>query len=175
VMDYSVPLMNGNLAFQVNGNYVRDLSTIGATGLVTQLDNVTGNAGSVTNIQGVPRWKLDGVVSYARPTWQVAAHGRYIPRGILDPTKIGPEQKGYDINNPNSANLNYVDSRFYLDLTGTIRVASGNDSGQGKFEIYANINNVFDKGQPEQLRLIGNPLHFDPIGRFFKLGVRTNF
>lgn len=175
VMDYSVPLFDGNLAFQINGNYVQDLSTIGATGLVTQLDDVTGNSGSVTNIQGVPRWKLDGVVSYAQPAWQVAAHGRYVPRAILDSTKIGPEDDGYDINNPNSISTNRIDSRFYLDLTGAIRVSSGGPGGRGKFEIYGNINNVFDKGQPKQLRLIGNPLHFDPIGRFFKLGVRTNF
>ncbi|MEG3152561.1 TonB-dependent receptor [Sphingomonas sp. ZT3P38] len=175
VMDYSVPLLSGNLAFQVNGNYVVDLSTIGATGLVTQLDNVTGNSGSVTNIQGVPRWKLDGVVSYSQPGWQVAAHGRYIPRGILDPTKIGPDQDGYDINNPNSANINHVDARFYLDLNGAIRIKTGSEGGRGMFELYASINNVFDKGQPEQLRLIGNPLNFDPIGRYFKVGVRTNF
>ena len=45
----------------------------------------------------------------------------------------------------------------------------------GGFEVYGSVNNVFDKGEPEQLRLFGNPLHFDPIGRNFKLGVRANF
>ena len=97
------------------------------------------------------------------------------PRGILDPTKIGPDQDGYDINNPNSVNINHVDARFYLDLNGAIRIKTGSESGRGMFELYASINNVFDKGQPDQLRLIGNPLHFDPIGRYFKVGVRTNF
>lgn len=168
VSDFQVPALGGNLNFQVNGNYVIDLSTIDATGVVTQLDNWTGNAGSVTNIQGVPRWKLDGVVTYSRPTWSMTFHGRYIPRGLLDPTKIGPEQDGYDINDPNSISENHISSRFYLDITGTLKV---NET----FEIFGTVNNVFDKDQPEELRLIGNPLHFDPIGRFFKIGVRTRW
>lgn len=173
VMDYTVPVLSGNLAFQINGNYVRDLSTIGATGLVTELDNVTGNSGSVTNVQGVPRWKLDGLMTYSRESWSLTAHGRYIPRALLDSTKIGAEQAGYDINDPNSATYNHVDGRFYLDLSGTIKVASVN--GGGAFEIYGSINNVMDTGQPRQLRLFGNPLHFDPIGRSFRIGARMNW
>jgi iron complex outermembrane receptor protein len=168
VSDFRIPALGGELNFQVNGNYVLDLSTTDATGVVTQLDNWTGNAGSVTNIQGVPRWKLDGVVTYARPSWSMTFHGRYIPRALLDPTKIGPEQDGYDINDPNSISENHIAARFYLDITGTIKI---NES----FEMFGTINNVFDKDPPGQLRLIGNPLHFDPIGRFFKVGVRTRW
>jgi len=171
VMDYRLPVLGGNVDIQLNGNYIVDLSTVGATGLVTRLDNWTGNNGSVTNIQGVPSWKLDGVVTYSREAWSVTAHGRYVPKALLDPTKIGPGQPGYDINNPNSININHVDSRFYLDLSARIKVPTAG----GGFEVYGSVNNVFDKGEPEQLRLFGNPLHFDPIGRNFKLGVRANF
>lgn len=167
VADYRIPALGGNIDLQVNGNYVLDLSTTGATGVVTQLDDVTGNAGSVTNIQGVPRWKLDGVISYSRPSWGISAHGRYIPEGILDSTKIGPEQEGYDINNPNSITTNKVDSRFYMDLSAHINVAN--------VEFFASVNNVFDKGEPKQLRFFGNGLHFDPFGRAFKFGVRAKY
>jgi iron complex outermembrane receptor protein len=173
VADYSFPLLSGNMALQVNGNYVVDLSTIDGTGVATQLDNWTGNNGSVTNIQGVPRWKLDGVMTYARDTWSVTAHGRYIPRALLDPTKIGAEQTGYDINLPNSQSINHVSSRFYLDISGTVKIA--NITGTGKAEIYASITNVMDKSEPRQLRLIGNPLQFDPVGRAFRLGIRTSW
>lgn len=171
VMDYRIPALAGNIDLQVNGNYIVDLSTIGATGVVTQLDNVTGNSGSITNIQGVPRWKLDGVVTYSQPGWAVTAHGRYIPRAILDPTKIGPEDQGYNINLPNSVNINRVDSRFYLDLTARVMIPDA--QGVERYEVFGAINNVFDKGEPKQLRLFGNAQQFDPVGRFFKVGLRV--
>jgi hypothetical protein len=34
---------------------------------------------------------------------------------------------------------------------------------------------VFDKSPPNTLRLFGNPLYFDPIGRFYKAGIRLKF
>jgi iron complex outermembrane receptor protein len=170
VVDYRLPAFGGNFDFQGNGNYVVDLSTIGATGLVSQLDNVTGNSGTVQNIQGVPRWRADGVVTYSRPRWSITAHGRYIPKGILDSTKIGPEQAGYNINDPNSVNVNHVSARFYLDMTFRIKIPEA--SGAERFEVFGGINNVFDKGEPKQLRLFGNGLYFDPFGRAFKIGAR---
>ena len=168
VADYRLPLANGNLDLQVNGNYVRDLSTVGATGLVTQLDGVTGNLGSIANIQGVPRWRLDGVATYSRALWSLTAHGRYIPRSILDPTKVGPQDAGYNVNLPTSISTNRVDARFYLDLIATVRIPGSS----GRYEMFLAINNVMDKGEPPQLRLFGNALYYDPVGRNFRLGAR---
>ena len=171
VMDYRIPALGGAFDLQVNGNYIMDLSTIGATGVKTQFDNVTGNAGSITNIGGVPRYKLDGVVTYSRRMWAFTAHGRYIPQAILDPTKIGPEDAGYNVNLPNSVNINRVDSRFYLDLTARIKFPDAR--GADRYELFATMNNVLDKDEPAQLRLFGNAQQFDPIGRYFKVGVRA--
>jgi hypothetical protein len=100
----------------------------------------------------------------------VTAHGRYIPRGLLDSTKVGPGQPGYNINSPNSISENFIDPRFYLDLTATRRIVAAHRS----VEVFATVNNVFNKAEPKQLRIIGNPLLFDPIGRFFKFGIRTS-
>jgi len=173
IMDYRIPLGSGNIDLQGNANYILDLSTTGATGLVTQLDGVTGNAGSIANVQGVPRYKLDGVLTYSNRSFSLTAHGRYIPKGILDSTKMGPEDEGYTINNPNSININRIDARFYLDLTARIKVRDA--SGADRWEVYGTVNNVLDKGEPEQLRLNGNSLNFDPIGRYFKVGVRSRW
>jgi iron complex outermembrane recepter protein len=168
VADYRIPALGGNIDLQLNANYVMDLSTIGATGVVTKLDDVTGNAGSVTNIVGVPRYKIDGVISFSRPRWGLSAHMRYIPSGILDATKIGPEQAGYNINDPNSISTNIVDPAFYLDFSGHFSVNE-------RFELYGSVNNVLDKGEPAQLRFFGNGLHFDPYGRAYKVGVRLHY
>ncbi|WP_250890503.1 TonB-dependent receptor plug domain-containing protein [Sphingobium nicotianae] len=173
VADYRFPAFGGDIDLQLNANYVIDLKTIGATGLVTQLDNWTGNNGSVTNIQGVPAYKIDGIMTYSIGDWAFTWHHRYVPKGILDPTKIAPGDAGYDINNPNSVNINYVSARYYLDFAAKVKIADTRMGGA--FEVYGNINNVFDKGQPAQLRLIGNALHFDSIGRAFKIGIRATF
>ncbi|PZU08022.1 TonB-dependent receptor [Sphingomonas sp.] len=168
VADYRLPALGGNFDFQLNGNWVLNLNTIGATGLVTKLDNVTGNAGTITNVQGVPRWKADAVITYSRAQWALTAHARYIPRGILDPTKTGPEEKGYNVNDPNSVNINHVDSAFYLDLTARVKFGTDN-----RYEAFVNVNNVFDRQEPDQLRLFGNGLYFDPYGRYFRVGLRV--
>jgi outer membrane receptor protein involved in Fe transport len=47
--------------------------------------------------------------------------------------------------------------------------------GGANLEIYGAVNNVFDTEPPEQLRLFGNPLHYDVIGRAYRFGVRTRF
>jgi outer membrane receptor protein involved in Fe transport len=166
VMDYRVPALGGNFDLQVNGNYVLDLSTVGGTGLVSQLDDLTGNAGVVANINGVPRWRADAVVTYSQEGWGVTAHGRYIPKGILDTTKIGPEQDGYNVNDPTSISTNRVDGAFYLDLSARLNVNS-------RLQLYGSIDNVTDKDEPKQLRLFGNGLYFDPYGRSYKVGLRV--
>ena len=168
-VDSVIPGFHGNLALTLNANYVFDLSSVGATGAVTQFDDWTGNPGSVSNILGVPRWRADGVATYSTSRYSVSFHGRFIPNGLLDPTKIGPEQAGYSVSLPNSISTNKIDSRFYLDITGRVNIAK---TSRGNIELFANVNNVFDVSEPPTLRLIGNPLYFDPIMRAYKVGVR---
>lgn len=170
VSDYRVPdVFGGNLDFQFNANYVFRLVSISATGVETKFDGVTGNAGALGNVLGVPRYKLDGVITYSRPSWSLTANVRFIPEAILDPTKVGPEQAGYNVNAANSVNVNTVDSRFYLNLSATVR------PGIEGVEFYGSVSNVFDKYPPGQLRLFGNPLHYDVVGRAYRLGVRAKF
>ena len=170
--DYTIPdVLNGVMTFQLNANYVKDLKSIGGTGLVTRMNGVTGNAGSLAGIAGVPKYKLDGVIGYTQPQWGVAAHMRYIPKSILDPTKVGPEDEGYNVNLPTSITTNRVSSRFYLDLSGSAQLPSV--FGSSKTELYGGITNVLDKAQPPELRLFGNPLQYDTVGRAFRIGVRA--
>lgn len=171
--DYAIRnVWGGTVNIQANANYVLDLKSIGGTGLVTRMNGVTGNAGSLSAIAGVPTYKIDGVLAYSRSNWTVAAHMRYIPASILDPTKVGPEQTGYNINSPTSVNLNTVSQAFYLDLSGSIRLPKP-ILGSGRTELYAAVNNIGDTAPPPQLRLFGNPLQYDPVGRAFRIGIRA--
>jgi iron complex outermembrane receptor protein len=161
----------GNLDITLNGSYVQTLSITLPNGRPQELSNWTGNTGLAASILGVPRWRGDAVITYSRPSFSLTAHMSYIPRGLLNPNWIGPEQEGYSPYLPNSVNYNHVSSRFYLDLNGRVRVSSGSDR---EFEFFGGIKNVLDTDPPRQIRLNGNPLYFDPIGRQFTLGVRVN-
>jgi iron complex outermembrane receptor protein len=170
--DYTIQdVMDGVVVLQLNANYVEDLKSIGGTGLITRMNGVTGNAGSLAGIAGVPKYKIDSVISYARPNWGLAAHLRYIPKSILDPTKVGPEDAGYNVNLATSVTTNRVSSRFYMDLSGSAHLPAL--FGSSKTELYGGITNLFDKEQPPELRLFGNPLQYDTVGRAFRVGIRA--
>jgi len=178
VADYSRKLedissgLHGTIDVAVDANYIDHLTTIAPDGTKVEYSNWTGNPGSIQSLLGVPRWRANLVTTYSNNLWRLTAAMRYIPKGILDPTKVGQEQSGYSQTLRNSANLNYVDPAFYLDLTGGVFF---NAFGGKKGEFYVTVNNVFDKSPPNTLRLFGNPLYFDSIGRFYKAGIRFKF
>src|SRR3546814_2889897 len=109
---------------------------------VCSSDLWTGNTGLAASIFGVPRWRTDAVVTYAQPTYSLTAHMSYVPKGLLNPNWIGPEQDGYSPYLPNSVNYNHVSSRFYLDLSARVKVFGGEDN---KVELFGGIRNVLDK------------------------------
>ena len=173
VADYTIDhVMGGRVDIDVNANYILHLVSIDGTGLATVSDGVTGNAGSLSTVSGVPRYKIDTVVAYTKDNWTVSAHGRYIPQGIYDSTKLGPDQVGYTLNSPIGQSRNTVSGIFYLDLNASVRLPVS-VWGSNKMEVYGGINNIFDQAQPSELRLFGNPLQFDVIGRAFKVGMRA--
>ncbi|MEI9926586.1 MAG: hypothetical protein WDN44_01230 [Sphingomonas sp.] len=64
---------------------------------------------------------------------------------------------------------NHVSSRFYLDLTARVRLFGEEKHG---VELFGGVKNVFDTDPPPEIRLNGNPLYFDPIGRNYSIGLR---
>jgi outer membrane receptor protein involved in Fe transport len=116
---------------------------------------------------------LDGVVTYSRDNWSVTAHPRYIPEAKLESAWIGPEDAGYNINLSNSVQTNRVKSAAYLDIAGTYSPKA--TIFGGKTQLYGAINNVFDKNPPAPLRFFGNGIQYDMPGRYFRLGVRSNW
>jgi outer membrane receptor protein involved in Fe transport len=173
VFNYVFDALGGNFDATLNANYVIDLSSTSALGVKTHFDNLTGNAISVTNVTGVPAYKLDGVLTYTRDNWSVTAHPRYIPEAKLESAWIGPEDYGYNINLSNSVVTNRVKSAAYLDLAGTYTPTA--KIFGGTMQIYGAVNNVFDKDPPSPLRFFGNGIHYDMPGRSYRLGIRTNW
>lgn len=176
VGEYSVDLntvsssLGGNLDVLVNATYTMELSTTDATGFKTRYDGWTGNPGTVQSVFGVPKWRADGLITYSTDRFSVSAHGRYVGSGVYDPTKIGPGQAGYSPYLANSNNYNLVPSRLYWDLSASINIVQ-ND--RRKVQLFGSVYNLFDK-DPPFLRLYGNPVLFDAIGRSYRIGIRAS-
>jgi outer membrane receptor protein involved in Fe transport len=169
VGSYSADLAGGTLNLAVNGNYVDTLSTTLPNGTVREFADVTGNAGQASALFGVPKWRADAVATFERPRWSVTTQFQYIPPALLSRDFIGPHQEGYSVNLPNSINNNRVSSSYYVNLSARVTLI---DDGERTFEMFGSINNLFDKDPPSNLRYNGNPVYFDGIGRFFRVGIR---
>ncbi len=178
VSNYSLDLadiahaMSGTLDFTLNGNYIDTLSTTFPDGSTKEFSDVLGNAGAITNILGVPKWRADFLITYLQPRYSVTGHVSYIPEGILNRDWVGPEDPGYSPYLANSVTFNHISSRTYLDLTARTKLFGGENS---KLELFGGVTNVFDTDPPSELRFVGNPLYYNPIGRSYKIGLRANW
>lgn len=144
--------------------YVDELKTV-SYGEAVDRAGQTGNAAAT----GAPDYLLNGTITYASPSWSLTAQGRYIPKGTLDAQYIGPDDPGYAPTLVNSITDNSVSSRLYINLFGSIY--AGRDQA---VEIFGSVNNLFNKAPPAapELQFYTNPVYFDTIGRYYRVGMR---
>jgi iron complex outermembrane receptor protein len=170
--DYRLPLaklkadLPGAVTFRLLGTNTRNSST-------NLFGTVTNQAG-VDGAGGIPQWILNMYGTYSAGPINLTLQGRYITPGLFDPTKIGPRQSGYSVSLPNSINNNYVDGAFYLNLNASYDVIQRADK---RLQVFASIRNLLDAAPPSdpQTAYSTNPIYFDQIGRYFRLGVRFNY
>lgn len=157
----------GGLDLRVLATHYLELST---TDSVRKTDRVGQTGYRPGTTTGVPRWMIDGDISWTLDALTLGLHGRYISGGIFDVLFVGPEDPGYAVNLSNSVNTNRVDSAFYTDFNVAYRI---NDN----IELFGVVNNVFDKDPPRAASAQGgtNQVFFDPMGRYFKGGARVKF
>lgn len=157
----------GGVDLRVLATHYLELSTTDSVGKVDRVGQTGYRPGTTT---GVPRWMVDGDISWTMNQFTVGLHGRYISGGIFDVLFVGPEDPGYAVGLSNSVNTNRVDSAFYTDFNLAYRI---NDN----IEVFGVINNVFDNDPPRAASAQGgtNQVFFDPMGRYFKGGARVKF
>ncbi|MET0291359.1 MAG: TonB-dependent receptor, partial [Steroidobacteraceae bacterium] len=150
--------------FRVLATHYLELSTRDTVGVTDRAGQTGYRAGTST---GVPDWTLDGSVGWRLDRLSLNAHARYISSGKLDALLVGPEDPGYSITLASSVSSNRVAARTYFDLGGAFAIREG-------LEAFGVINNVFDKDPPLAPSAQGgtNQVYFDPVGRYFKAGVR---
>lgn len=121
---------------------------------------------------GVPSWVIDGMATLDIGRIGLNVQGRYISKGKLDATFVGPEDPGYSVLLPNSINVNRVPSRFYTNVGATFELI---DRGTSKIELFGNVYNLFNVTPPPFWNGNNNAVYYDNIGRRYRMGVRANF
>jgi len=165
-------------------SYNTDVSLFGGAealslrGFVTYLDeNSITNLGAPkvdrageTGTLALPKWKATAHVNYVNGPFSLFVQERWIDKGILDSDYV----EGVDIDD------NSVDAVWYTDmrLSYTIETAGG-----GSWEIYGNVNNLFDQDPPVTATFSSfsaaasqtNATMYDLLGRSFTAGVRFRY
>jgi len=172
-LDYNQPLGADNrLSFVVLANYVKDLITIDSVG-PTDRAGQTGLRGGTP--PGIPDWTVDATARLdLGESFSFTTHARWINKGFFYPTFIAPGDPGFALTDPNSVNTNSVPSRIFVDLLATVKLHTDWTKG---LELYVGVDNVFDEDPPRfpGANGSGNNVLFNPVGRFFKGGIRANF
>jgi len=170
-MAYRVALHGESaLDFRLVGSYIRDLITVDAAGSI----NRAGQTGASSNgPTGLPRWTLNGNITYTEGPFKLNVEGRYIPKGIYEATYVGPQDAGYDPQLSNSIDNNRVDARFYANLGAQFTIPTSN---RAELELYGAVHNLFNQDPPLAPNGIAtNAVLFDTVGRTFRVGARVKY
>jgi iron complex outermembrane recepter protein len=113
-------------------------------------------------------------LTYNNGPYSLFVQGRYISNGILDHTL---RQSNVTIPGVQTINDNTIGGIFYMDMNLSWQVPV-----QGDLNVYAEVNNLFDRAPPTDPAAYGragsnalNPQLYDVIGRRYTLGVRYKF
>jgi outer membrane receptor protein involved in Fe transport len=166
--DYRIPLGNENrLQLRAIATYVDTLKSV-------SFGDVIDRAGQTGNTVGLaaPHWLLNGTATFAAPRWSVTLQGRFIDSGLYDAQRIGPENPNFATTLPNSINDNHVDSAFYVNLFASVFL----DEDQTA-ELFGSVSNLFDADPPAapETQFYTNPVYFDTLGRYYRVGARFRF
>lgn len=173
-LSYRQPIGADNaLNLRVFASHMRDLITVDAVG-PTQRAGQTGLRGGTP--PGIPDWTIDAnaTLDIGRD-FSFNTHVRWINKGFYNAAFVGAEQPGYVITAVNSSSTNAMPSRTYFDVLATYRIPIGPTDQRAA--LYVGIDNMFNVSPPNfpGANGSGNNVLFNPVGRFFKMGVRVNY
>lgn len=141
----------GRLNLRLLGTWVNSLKTDDG---LTSIEYVRSQ-GDVFGGLGVPRLRLTGIASYQGERFGGNFRARYISSG--------------NYNNTINITNNAIGSYTYFDVGLTANVYRRDAT---KLELYASVNNAFDKEPP--VGSLYSP-YYDVTGRYYTLGLRATF
>ncbi|PZQ58749.1 MAG: hypothetical protein DI570_17300 [Phenylobacterium zucineum] len=157
----------GSLDVNVYTTYLAHLKTTDRPGpLGVTVDNAGVQAGQ-------SKWVAAAYFNYKLEPFTVGLQVRTFSKIRYSALFFGPGEDGYDPTLSTSINKNTFPSHVYFNLNG----AYDFEQFGRKFQLFANVNNLFDKDPPAfaiaAINLGGNP--YDYVGRTFKVGLRFGF
>lgn len=155
-------------------NHRLGAGTLSLRGLVTLVDKVIVDDGrskvdyaatvaqpSINSIGGVPHWRFMGTARYEIGRVNVGAGLRYMGGGKIDPIATSPKV----------VNIMSVKGQTLVDLD-----ASYDLLGDGRFKLFAVVNNVFDTDPPiTGVATATTRGLYEVLGRNFISGIRLKF
>ncbi|WP_157218189.1 TonB-dependent receptor domain-containing protein [Flavisphingomonas formosensis] len=163
---YRTPLGNGALGVRLYANYLFKFDSQQYAG--APIAHYAGVSVVGSNPAGYPRWRGNLTIDYSNGPFGVTIGEQYIGKMRLDIP--GQTTKVYFVDD-------HVKPVWYTDLAIRFTVPHGN----GNFELFGNINNLFDKKPPlipgtvPGVNLPTNIAVYDFIGRAFTAGARFKF
>ncbi|HWJ68441.1 MAG TPA: TonB-dependent receptor [Sphingobium sp.] len=171
---YTLPvgLMGGEVSLRGLATIVDSLTTNSAAGIV---DRAGMNGSPVSSPSGVPRYTINGYVTFNSDRVMAQVQVRHISDGVYNAEMVGPGQDGYDPLLPNSINDNHIGAWTYVNLNASVNVWKRGDQ---KLEIFGVVNNLFDKDPPVDAPSSFGPTNnvlYDVLGRSYRIGARFKF
>ncbi|MFM1886841.1 MAG: Colicin receptor precursor [Pseudomonadota bacterium] len=183
--DYRLPMdalregAAGSLSLRLLATRTFDNST-NLFGQVTDQVGVTGTGG------GIADWLVNLYTTYANGPFSATLTTRYIPSGLYSPSYIGPDDPRFATLASTSTqvtldgrllspiNDNTVAGAVYFNLNGSYTFHEGDGR---RLQGFASISNLLDKTPPAapSTQYPTNPVYFDQIGRYFRVGVRFSY
>lgn len=179
--------LGGRISTRVYGSYVAHLisddglgvaPTFNLAGVIQTRGSVIDRAGQVggftsglnTGATSVPHWQLNASLGYSSDRFATSLNARWIDGGIVDATLVQPGDPDYNAASPISVGPMNVDSRFYLNWTGSVNIIN---TGTRKVQFYALVNNLLNVAPPFPATQLAG--FYDRLGRSYKVGLRFDF
>jgi iron complex outermembrane receptor protein len=147
-LDDYLPAIGGQLTLRTILNYTNSYVTILAGSTPKDRAGESGTA---------PRWRAVTQADYRRGPFDVFLQARYTSSGWYDKYTAATDLPQLKI--PSQTIYN---ARLSYDF----------DTAKGKVTAFVNVQNLFDKLPPDLAPTSGQ---YDPVGRFYRFGLRFNF
>jgi iron complex outermembrane receptor protein len=172
---YTLPvgLWGGQVSLRGLATIVDDLITVDSAGVAVNRSGMNGSP--VSQPSGVPRYVLNGYLTFNSDLLTTQLQVRHISAGVYNAELVGPGQAGYDPLKANSISDNSIAAWTYVNLNASVNVWR---KGDQKLEIFGVVSNLFDKDPPVDTPSSFGPTNnvlYDVMGRTYRIGARFRF
>jgi hypothetical protein len=145
----------------------------------TDLAGTVGNTvGFLSDYASAADFAANVIGTWSHGNFSLTGQVRYVDDGVIDRTRQGPENAGYNPALASSVNFNSLDSYEVYSLSGNYNIQL---SGGNMMQLWGSINNLTDEDPPLMGGGFGsgiggaNPIFYDTAGQFYRVGLRMNF